>query len=340
MSSVFVLGGTGFIGTEVVKALTSRHDKVYGLARSAASELKLTELGVTPIRGDVYQPAQWLANLPPVDYAINVLGFFNDAMPKRLSVSFAARCHEKYTHWARTLLDLAKKKDIKAVVHVSGTTIYEEGSLDWVTENTPLRYTPHGFNRIARSATRMIVEGINAGLPIIVAVAPNVVYGPVPGSSFEQIFVEPVRKNQMGITGSGTNYIPTGHVVDVGRAVAHVTDAQYAGQFFLIAGDDAITQKEFLRAIADGLGKKSVLQLPKPLVALLGGKVAAEFMSTSQRVNNTKLKHTGFFLKHPRFMDEIMSVVAQLQYHRGSRQMQPAVAASSAAGKLPERTAR
>jgi uncharacterized protein len=164
-----------------------------------------------------------------------------------------------------------------------------------------------------------VVEGIDAGLPLVVAVAPNVVYGPVPDSSFEQIFVEPLRRNMMGIVGSGKNYIPTGHVEDVGRAIALVTDARFAGEFFLIAGDDAVTQREFLYAIAKGLGKKRVMSLPKPVVAVVGGKAAAEFMSLSQRVDNTKLKRAGLVLKHPRFMDEIDSVMAQLLRAKDNR---------------------
>jgi uncharacterized protein len=318
MNRVFVMGGTGFIGTETVKALVARGDHVYGLARSAATEQKLRDLGATPIAGDVLQPDQWLSNLPQIDYAINVLGFFNDAMPSRLSVSFAAKKHQRYTHWAELLVQLARLKNLKAAVHVTGTTIYQERGVEWVTEQTPNRYELYGFNRIAWSATRLMVDSIAAGLPIVVAVAPNVVYGAVPRSSFEQIFVEPLRRNMMGITGSGQNYIPTGHVEDVGRAVAHLTDAKHAGEFFLIAGDDAVTQKEFLYAIARGIGKKRVVSLPKPLVSILGGKAAAEFMSSSQRVDNSKLKKSGFALNHPRFMDEIDSVMEQIERARSA----------------------
>jgi nucleoside-diphosphate-sugar epimerase len=318
------MGGTGFIGTEMVKALVSRGDRVYGLARSPASEEKLRNLGAIPIQGNVYESEKWLAEVPPIDYAINVLGFFNDAMPARLSVSFAVKKHERYTLWARILIQLARQKNLAAAVHVTGTTIYEEGDVEWITEKTPIRYKLCGFNRIAWSATRMMIDSIQEGLPVVVAVAPNVVYGAVPHSSFEQIFVDPLRRNLMGIVGSGRNYIPTGHVEDVGRAIAFLTDARHAGEFFLIAGDDAVTQEQFLRAIATGLGKKTVMRLPKPVVAVVGGKAAAEFMSLSQRVDNSKLKSAGFVLKHPRFADEINSVMEQIVHARNETRLMKA----------------
>jgi uncharacterized protein len=321
MNTVFVMGGTGFIGTEMTKALVGRGDRVYALARSPATEAKVRDLGALPVRGNVYEPENWIPTVPPIDYAINVLGFFNDPMPSRLSVAFAVKKHERYTQWANILLQLARLKQLKAAIHVTGTTIYEERGAELITEETPLRYKLCGFNRIAYTATRLMQDAIHAGLPVVVAVAPNIVYGPVPGSSFEQIFVEPLRRNMMGIAGSGKNYIPTGHVEDVGRAIAFLTDARYAGQFFLIAGDDAVTQEEFLRAIAVGLGKKSVMKLPKPVVAVLGGKAAAEFMSLSQRVDNSKLKRAGFVLKHPRFADEIDSVMEQIVHARNEMRL-------------------
>lgn len=316
MSIVFVMGGTGFIGAEAVKALVERGDKVYGLARSPASEQKLAALGAIPIPGDVYDPDKWIGTLPPIDYVINVLGFFNDGKPLRLSVDFSVRCREKYIKWADILIRIAKERKVKAAVHVTGTTVYEPREVEWITEETPLRYTLDGFNRIAWPATRLMVDEMKNGVPIIVAVAPNVVYGAVPGASFEQVFVDPLRRNQMGIVGHGKNYIPTGHAEDVGRAVAFVTDAKFAGEFFLIAGDDPVTQTEFLTAIARGLGKKRVMKLPKPVVSVLGGKAAAEFMSLSQRVDNSKLKNAGFTFKYPRFLEEIPKVMESLQRAR------------------------
>lgn len=315
-SVTFVMGGTGFIGAETVKSLVARGDTVYGLARSKSSEEKLKKLGAIPIAGDVYEPDKWINNLPDIDYVINVLGFFNDGKPARLSVAFAVRCRNKYIKWADVLVRIAKEKKVKAAIHVTGTTIYEDRGVEWVNEKTPVRYIKDGFNRIAAPATRLMVDEIRKGTPIIVTVAPNVVYGDIPGASFEQVFVDPIRSGLMAIVGSGKNYIPTGHVEDVGAAIAHLTDQSYIGEFFLIAGDDNITQKEFMNSIAKGLNKKNMIHLPKGVVSVLGGKAAAEFMSLSQRVDNTKLKNTGFKFKHPRYLDEIPKIMSTLTANR------------------------
>ena len=50
---VFVLGGTGLIGTAVVRELVGRGHELFGLARSGASAARLDQFGVTTFAGDI-----------------------------------------------------------------------------------------------------------------------------------------------------------------------------------------------------------------------------------------------------------------------------------------------
>jgi nucleoside-diphosphate-sugar epimerase len=49
---VFVLGGTGSIGSALVRELVERRHDVWGLARSEVSAVKLSEFGATPVADD------------------------------------------------------------------------------------------------------------------------------------------------------------------------------------------------------------------------------------------------------------------------------------------------
>lgn len=313
MDSVFIMGASGFIGEETAKALIANNKVVYGLARSEKTAKKLRSIGVKPIMGDVYQPEQWINDLPNIDYAINVLGFFTDGMPARFSVAHANKCRAKYEKWMQTTLKIAEiYPKLKALVNVTGTTIFEDMGVSWVTEETPIRYTPSGFNRVATPATKMFQKAMKNGVPMIIAVAPSVVYGDKPTSSFDEVFVKPLEKGQMGVVGNGKNYITTGHVEDVGAAIAHLTNDKFVGEIFHISDNQPVTQREFVTAIANALGKNKVITMPKWLVAILGGKCAVEFMTLSQRIDNSKLKSTGFTLKHPRFTEEVDQCVKSL----------------------------
>lgn len=54
---VFIIGGTGYIGTHVVRALVARGDAVRALARSDASAATAEALGATVVRGELSDAA-------------------------------------------------------------------------------------------------------------------------------------------------------------------------------------------------------------------------------------------------------------------------------------------
>lgn len=68
---VFVLGGTGRIGSAVVRELARRGHEVHGLARSEVSANKLADLGVKPLPGDITSPERWIGSLPHFDAMIH-----------------------------------------------------------------------------------------------------------------------------------------------------------------------------------------------------------------------------------------------------------------------------
>jgi len=75
-----VLGGTGFIGTAVVRELIGRGHAVIGLARSEASAARLAGLGALPLAGDIGQPEPWTARLPALDAVIHAACDFDTDM--------------------------------------------------------------------------------------------------------------------------------------------------------------------------------------------------------------------------------------------------------------------
>ncbi len=69
---VFVLGGTGSIGTPVLRELIERGHDVVALARSEASAIILERRGATVLRGDLAAPEGWVPTLPAVDGVIHL----------------------------------------------------------------------------------------------------------------------------------------------------------------------------------------------------------------------------------------------------------------------------
>jgi nucleoside-diphosphate-sugar epimerase len=77
---VFVLGGTGVIGSAVMGELIARGHEVFALARSHQSSAKLGKCGATPIAGDIASPEPWTSSLPQIDAVIHAACDFNSDM--------------------------------------------------------------------------------------------------------------------------------------------------------------------------------------------------------------------------------------------------------------------
>ena len=77
---IFILGGTGSIGSAVVKEIRAGGHDVVGLARSERSAALMVGLGATPLRGNIREPENWATLLPVVDAVIHAASDFSDTM--------------------------------------------------------------------------------------------------------------------------------------------------------------------------------------------------------------------------------------------------------------------
>jgi nucleoside-diphosphate-sugar epimerase len=128
---VFILGGTGSIGSPVVQELTKRGHDVFGLARSDVSAAKLAEFGATPVDGDIASPERWAASLQRLDAVIHAACDFNTAMG-----AIDARLLDVL------LPSLATQPKKSRFIYTGGCWLFGATGDDIVTEETRFRPLP------------------------------------------------------------------------------------------------------------------------------------------------------------------------------------------------------
>jgi nucleoside-diphosphate-sugar epimerase len=75
-----VTGATGYIGAVVAEALTAAGHAVVAVARSAAADAQLTELGYETVGGDLHRPASLIAPAAACEGVVHLAATQDDGM--------------------------------------------------------------------------------------------------------------------------------------------------------------------------------------------------------------------------------------------------------------------
>src|SRR5262245_54127809 len=138
---VFVTGGTGLIGSRLVKRLLERGDKPVVLTRRYSHARQALGPNVDLVEGDPMQAGEWMARFDDCDGVVNLAGegIFNrrwDASFKQLLVDSRIK---GTSHVAETLKRKPQRDDRspKVLVNASAIGIYGPHGDEEVTEETP-----------------------------------------------------------------------------------------------------------------------------------------------------------------------------------------------------------
>jgi nucleoside-diphosphate-sugar epimerase len=232
---VFVTGGSGYIGTEVVKQLIAEGHHVSALARSDASIHKVGELGATPIAGSLTDTAVLTEMASEADATIH-LGAAQSADAGAIDLAAA-----------RAIIAGAGSKPF---IHTGGCWVYGN-THGLVGEDAPFDPPQLTAWRIANEA-EVLATAEAGGHPIVVM--PGVVYGGGGGIP-QSILVDSGPEHAVRYIDDGHVHWSIVHVEDIAALYVLALDAP-AGTSVL-GVSEAITLKEIAEALAQAPGNPS-----------------------------------------------------------------------------------
>jgi nucleoside-diphosphate-sugar epimerase len=306
--TVFVTGGSGFIGTELCRVCVAAGDKVIALCRSKESARKVKRLGATPIEGDLLCAGAWQSQARAAEYVIHL------AQPAVFGARVTTRRAERYRRGSllmdKNLFLALDPHKVKRVVYVSGTCYY--GDLGTTLCNETITPKPHGIGRFIIDNVDLIGRCAKDGLPIVTAF-PGPVYGT--GSWFREYFFTPLaRGNRLFTWGDRTPTNSPIHVSDCARAIAHLLKHASVGERYFLVDDKPVQWSTLGTLVADALGVTLRLaRVPAWLAAILMGRIAFESMAINSVLSNSKLKALDFAFRYPTVDTGVPAVVAQLR---------------------------
>lgn len=233
---VFVLGGTGCIGSAVVRELVERGHEVTGLARSSSSAAVLQRLGASALPGDIREPEAWLDSLPEVEGVIHAATDFADDMG------------DVDTRLLDKLLPVLAKMRRPRFIYTGGCWLYGPTGTRPAMEASPFDPLP-AFAWMVPNLRRVLgTEGI-CGLVI----HPAMVYDRS-GGVFSS-FVEHARRGgPVPVIGGADVHWPLVHAADLARLYALALERGEEGQSFNGAALTGLPVGPLALAIARSFG--------------------------------------------------------------------------------------
>lgn len=241
---VTVFGGSGFVGTQVVRALAKRGWRIRVAVRRPhlAGELRpLGDVGqIQIVRCDITRRADVEAALTDADAAINLVGVLFET-PSR---SFASH----HLDGARTIAEVAAEKGLIRLVQMSAIGADPMGASAYARTKGQ-----------AEAAVRQAFAGA-------VIVRPSIVFGP--GDGFFNRFADMASSAPaLPLIGGGRTKFQPVYVGDVGEAVARaLVRRDVAGQTFELGGPEVLSFEALLRYILKETNRSRAL-IPLPFFA-------------------------------------------------------------------------
>jgi len=245
---VCVLGGTGFIGSEVVSRLVARGHDVKVLTRSPAQSRDLKVLpSARFVRADVHDEAVLRREFSGCDVVVNLVGILNE---RRLGRGNGSEFRRVHTELPQKAVRACRAAGVRRYLHMSG--------LKADSQRGPSQYL-----RSKGLAEDFIREHCADGAPEFVIFKPSVVFGP--GDAFINNFagILKITPGVLPLACAHAKFAPV-FVGDVADAfVACLERRDVVGRAFELCGPEVMTLGDIVRMTAQVLGLKRVI-VPLP----------------------------------------------------------------------------
>ena len=240
---VTIFGGSGFVGTQVARAMARRGWRVRIAVRkpALAYELRMTgDVGQVQLtRCDINNPADVAAALVGADAAINLVGILFETGGRKFQTL--------HVEGARNIAEAATKAGVQQLVHVS--------AIGADVDSEALYARTKGEGEAA----------VRAAFPNAIVVRPSVIFGS--DDNFLNRFAGmAARLPVMPLVAGETRMQPV-HVTDVAEAISRLTtDNRFAGETFELGGPAVWTMKDIISYVLEET-RRDRLVLPLPSLA-------------------------------------------------------------------------
>ena len=277
---VFVIGGTGVIGSRVLQRLIARGHEVSALSRSEANRQVVEGAGAKAVAANVADSSALAAALRGHEVVVNLATHIPPSSRAFLPGAWRATNELRRTLPPR-IARAAAEAGVRTYVQESFAPAYPDCGDRLIDESTPIATVR--YNRgiaDAEAATFAFTSADRRGIVLRFAYF----YGS--DSDFTRDMIATVRKGWAPAPGAPEAYMSSVSHDDAADAV--VAALSLPAGAYNVTDDEPVTRRQFVDSLADRLGVPHPRFAPAWIWRLLGS--LGETLSRSQRMSNGKLR--------------------------------------------------
>ena len=238
MNRVFVTGGSGFLGQQLIADLVMHGTQVVALARSEAAAKKVTAQGAEAAMGDLLDKRALTAGMAGCDTVIHSAAHMEMGGPY-------AEFRRKNITATKRMLAAARAAGVTRFVLISAAPVVKgAGPIDMADETWPRRrpaYAP--YLKTKSISDQLVCEASRRGFQCM-SLRPPLIWGP--GSHMLAQLVDRVNAGQWMWLGSMRFPYATAHLANVSKAAILVAEKGRGGEAYNITDGEPVILRDFL----------------------------------------------------------------------------------------------
>lgn len=296
MKTLFVLGGTGFIGVHLINFYLQKGWKISLLTRNPS---RLRDFGpqVEAVVGDAMKEGAWIEAMVKADLVINLVG---ESIFKRWNEEYKKRLWD--SRIIPTQIVSSHLREGQVLFNASAVGYYGDGGERELDEDSPQGNLY--VSDLCKAWEERALEGEKRGARVIVGRL-GIVLGR--GGGMLSVILPIFKSGLGGRLGSGRQWFPWIHVDDIARAIDFLCEKGERGIFNFTA-PNPIRNKEMTEIIGRIIKRPTLFPVPRFALKILYGELADVIMA-SAKVLPRRLLRLGFKFKFERFEEALRASI-------------------------------
>lgn len=234
--TIFLTGGSGFVGQNVIPELIKWGYQVKALARSKSSIAKVEALGAKGVLGDLEDSNSYRTALKTVDFVVHAAAYMDFSYDRK-------KFYEINVNGTEMLLKEAKQCGVNRFVYIGAASVVNGG----VVKDADETFHPKQDPRDLYSKTKLIAERavINANTSMFqtLSLRPPAIWGP--DNPHYDDMLKMVKEGKWMWIGKGDHVLSTIHVLNLANAIRAALTSEKSGNVYYVTDGEKRPMKQF-----------------------------------------------------------------------------------------------